>query len=147
MSSSKCLKKASDMTGDSVAFRLIKETGVLKYPASSDAEDVLGFNYIVYDNGTCYEYYAANPPLVGMTQPVPVSYPLGLAVFDTPKIDYKQAVKLFHSGNWGSKFTSILLCKPLHPDVKDPSWYFVSDLGAHVIINANTGDIKSIDVG
>jgi hypothetical protein len=121
----------------------LREIGVLKKAVAENASDIVGFNYVIFNDGVCYAYYSANPPLIGMSNPTPVQYPLGLAVFSDFKITYQKAVDLFHSGNWGSGFTSISLSKPLYPDVNDPYWYFISDLGTHVTVNANTGEVKS----
>jgi hypothetical protein len=122
---------------------LLKQTGRLRSSSVSNAEDVLGFDYIVHMNGGgCYEYYAANPPLIGMTHPVPVPCPVGLEIVGDYKVDYIKAVETFHTGNWGGKFTSIVLCKPLiYPEASEPCWYFRSDLGAQVVIGANTGKV------
>ncbi len=133
------LAQASEELGGGVAFKLLKQTARLKNPAET-ADDVTGFDYVVSGSGKCYGYYAANPPLVGLTKPEPVACPLGLAVIDDYKISYQQAVDIFHKGNWGSKFTSMTLSKPLTPEVKDPMWYMTSELGVNVVINANTGE-------
>jgi hypothetical protein len=122
---------------------LIRMTGVLPKGVASDAKDVVGFDYIVQDeNGNCHSYYAANPPLIGMTEPVPVPHPLGIESFDDYKVDYKQAISIFHTGNWGSYFCAITLSKPLvFPPAKEPYWYIRSTLQVDVIIGANTGDV------
>jgi hypothetical protein len=137
------LSSASNAIGEGVSLGLVCKTGRLKKPAAEQASDVVGFDYKVFHDGVCYKYYAANPPLTGMTQPKPTDYPLGLAVINEYKIEYQEAIDIFHKGNWGSKFTSISLSQPLYPGVNDPSWYFVSDMGVHVVINANTGETKT----
>ncbi|HUC89502.1 MAG TPA: hypothetical protein VMR45_01765 [Patescibacteria group bacterium] len=134
------LAKASEELGGGAKFSLLKQTGRLKSSPAESAEDVTGFDYVASDNGKCYGYYAANPPLVGLTKPEPVPCPLGLAVVNDYKISYQEVIDIFHKGNWGSKFTDISLSKPLTPAVKDPMWYLVSDTGVHVVINANTGE-------
>lgn len=137
------LAEAANKIGKNVELEgLLKKTGRLKFKSVADAKDVLGFDYIVQWDDTCYEYYAANPPLIGMTQPVPVPCPLGIEVFNEYKIDYKKAVEIFHTGKWGERFTSIVLCKPLvHPEAKEPYWYFRSDLGIQVMIGADSGEV------
>lgn len=136
------LAAVGDKIGGSGSLGLIRQIGRLKNSSAADAADVVGFDYVVIRDGVCYEYYAANPPLIGLTQPTPVPYPLGLAVINSYKVTYQQAVDIFHKGNWGSRFTSMSLSQPLHPDVKDPSWYMISDMGVHIAINANTGEAK-----
>jgi hypothetical protein len=120
---------------------LVQMSGVLPKGVSSASEDVVGFYYIMQDeNGNCHSFYAANPPLIGMTEPVPAPHPLGIQVFDDYKIDYKQAIAIFHTGNWGSDFCAITLSKPLvHPEAKEPYWYIRSTLQVDVIIGADSG--------
>lgn len=143
MSTQDELAKASQEVGGDVKLGLLRKTGRLKTPESEQASDVEGFDNVVSDgSGKCYQYYAANPPLVGLTKPEPVACPLGIAVIDDYKIDYKQAIDIFHKGNWGSKFTSITLSKPLTPEVKDPLWRIDSTTGVEVVINANTGEAE-----
>lgn len=103
---------------------IILKKGRLKSKAVAEAKEVLGFDYILYYDGVCYACYIANPPLHGATQPVPTPCLLGLEIIKEYKIDYKEAIKIFHTGNWGGQFTSIELKKPLHPNIKEPYWYF-----------------------
>jgi hypothetical protein len=61
---------------------LMRQTARIKHGIGTDASDVLGFNYVVKDDsGTCHEYYAAEPPLIGMSHPMPISCPLGIIAF------------------------------------------------------------------
>ncbi len=137
------LAEAAKKIGKDVELEgLLRKTGRLKFNSVADAKDVLGFDYLVYWEKACYEYYAANPPLIGLTQPVPVPCPVGIEIFNSYKVDYKKAVEIFHTGNWGGKFTSIVLCKPLiHPEAKEPYWYFLSDLGVQIMIGADSGKV------
>ncbi len=138
------LNKASCQIGNNVEIeKLLRKEGRLAKGAVATAEEVLGFDYLVEYDGKCFEFYAANPPLIGMTQPVPVQRPLGIAAFTDYKIDYKKAIDIFHTGNWGDKFTDIVLAKPLTPEVTEPYWYIRSYLGIEVVIGANTGTIHS----
>lgn len=122
-------------------YGLMSKKGRLNSNAVSEAKDVLGFDYVLHYNNSCYECYTANPPLIGSTQPVPIPCPLGIEMITDYKIDYKKAIDIFHTGDWGGKFTSIALSKPLHPDVNEPYWYFRSDLGVQIIIGANSGEV------
>lgn len=137
------LQKALTLIGADVKFEgLMKKSGRLRSGCAQNVEDVLGFDYLLHHENTCYEYYAANPPLIGMTQPVPVECPLGMEIFDEYEIDYKKAIDIFHSGNWGSGFISIVLCKPLvYPQATEPNWYFKSNTGVQVVIGADSGKI------
>jgi len=137
------LKRASAKLGDNVVLEgLLRMNGRLKNNLGSQPSDVVGFDYLVHHEDSCYEYYEANPPLIGLTQPVPVLCPVGIMVFDEYKVDYIEAIKIFHSGNWGSYFTSIVLCKPLvYPPAEEPLWYFMSDTHVCVVIGANSGNV------
>lgn len=146
MSTQEDLAKASQDLGEAGAkLDLLKKTGKFKdgVTAAETADDVVGFDYLTTNNGKCYAFYTANPPLIGMSKPTPTPCPVGIAVFGDTKVDYKQAIDIFHKGNWGSKFTSIVISKPLTPSVNDPFWYIKSELGTEVVINANTGEVQS----
>lgn len=55
----------------------------IRHSAGTLADDVLGWDYVFRaTDGTCYRFYAAQPPLIGMTQPEPIFCPLGVRVFD-----------------------------------------------------------------
>ena len=135
------LTKAAEMAD--VKFEgLLKKTGMLRVPFAHDAKDVVGFDYIVHTaDNCCMEFYAANPPLVGMTKPKLVTYPMGLMIFNRYNIDYKKVIEIFHKGDWGDLFTSLVLYKPLYPGVEEPYWHIVSHLGVQIIIGADTGSI------
>jgi hypothetical protein len=122
---------------------LLRKEAVIPKGQGQSADDVPGFNYIVHDeSGVCYSYYAANPPLIGMTQPTPIPCPLGIQIINDYKIDYKQAIEIFKRGDWGDRFTSMVLSEPLtFPQAKEPYWYMLSNLGVNVVIGANTGEV------
>jgi len=139
------LTTAAQRVGNVHFEGLLRKEGVIRRGVGENYDDVLGFNYIAHEQqGGCYEFYAANPPLIGMTEPVPCPCPLGLETFDEYRIDYKEAVRLFHSGNWGNMFTSITLSRPLvHPQTREPFWHIRSNLGIDVVIGANSGEIHA----
>ncbi len=136
------LADASENIGGNTKVKgLMRKEGRLK-PGAEKPEDVLGFDYLVHLDNTCFEYYSANPPLHGTTQAVPVPCPVGIEIFDDFKVDYTAAITIFHRGNWGSQFTSMTLSKPLvYPQTTEPYWYMVSNLGQTVIIGADSGEI------
>ena len=137
------LKKAANRIGENVELNgLMRKDGRLKFRSVSQAKDIVGFDYIVNWDGGCYQFYAANPPLIGLTEPEPVICPVGLAIFWEYKIDYKEAVKLFQQGDWGESFTSIVLSKPMvHPEPSEPYWHFQSILGVEITIGADSGKV------
>jgi len=143
MSDRETIKRAVKQIGNIEFKGLVRKTGVLKKAVGDSPTDVVGFDYLIYESdGTCYSFYSANAPLIGMSAPCPIDYPLGLETFGEYKIDYKKAINIFHSGNWGSEFTSIALSKPLvFPETSEPYWYFQSTLGVQVLIGANTGKV------
>ena len=136
------LETASKNIGGNIKVKgLMRKEGRLK-PGAENPGDVLGFDYIVHYDNTCFEYYSANPPLSGTTQALPITCPLGIEIFEDYPVDYKTAITIFHKGNWGSQFTSIALAKPLvHPRSSEPYWYLMSNLGQAVVIGADSGEI------
>lgn len=137
------IRKASALIGEEVKLEgLMKKTGRLRRGVAENAKDILGFDYLLRHENTCYEYYAANPPLIGMTQPIPTDCPLGIEVFNEYKIDFQQAVEIFLRGNRGSAFTSIVLFKPMvYPKATEPFWYFKSNIGVQIAVGADSGRV------
>ena len=138
------LQSASKELDDKVEFiGLMSMKGVIKNGAGTKAEDVLGFDYVMKDkDGVCWSYYAANPPLIGMTQPVHIECPLGIVAFNSYEIDYIKAITILDSMNCGDVFTSISLSWPLVPTVKEPCWFIRTSIGNDVVIGADSGDGK-----
>ncbi|NEP00705.1 MAG: hypothetical protein F6K58_18950 [Symploca sp. SIO2E9] len=122
---------------------LLSKTGQLSEIPAKTAEQVVGFNVLerVLGKNYCQTYYVANPPLVGITQPVENPCPLGIQDIPEYQVDYKKAVSLFHQTNCGDAFESISLAWPLTPQVTEPIWKLRSNLDATVIIGADTGKV------
>ncbi|EAT58674.1 hypothetical protein [Chlorobium ferrooxidans] len=120
---------------------LERKSARIRNGIGSTIADVLGWDVIVRgEDGSCYGYYAAQPPLIGLTQPQPVTCPLGIVPFDGYKIDIDEAIKIFHSQNGGDQFTAITLSWPLtYPEAPEPYWHFRTNLGDTVVIGANSG--------
>ena len=123
---------------------LERKNARIKHGIGSTLEDILGWDVIIRGkDGHCYEFYTAQPPAFGLTQPIPVSCPLGIVPFDNYKIQIDEAIKIFHTQNGGDKFTAIALSWPLtHPEAPEPYWYFRTNLGNNVVIGAISGQIK-----
>jgi hypothetical protein len=124
---------------------LMRQTARIKNGIGKDASDVLGFDYVIKDKtSTCYEFYAAEPPLIGMSHPMPLACPLGIIAFDGYKITYKDAIELFKKANCGDHFVSISLAWPLtHPETKEPFWHIRSNLGFDFVVGAISGQTGS----
>ncbi len=118
---------------------LLHKTGVILVKQATKPEDVVGFDYVVRHDDTCWEYYAANPPLIGMTRPTEIPCPVGVQIIGAYKIDYKKAIELFMSSLCGGAFTGITLYWPLVPSVTEPQWHIRSVLGADFVVGANDG--------
>lgn len=146
MKNEELIKIAGEHTGIS-HIGLLKKSARIKQRMGSDVSDILGWDVITKgENQTCYSFYSAQPPLIGLTQPQPVECPVGIIAFDTHKIDIEEAIKIFHTQLGGDKFTQILLCWPLaHPEPPEPYWYFKTNLGTDVVIGANSGQIKGYE--
>jgi hypothetical protein len=137
------LSEAAKQTG--VTFKgLERKSARIRHGMGSDVKDILGWDIVAKDDeNTCYAYYVAQPPLMGMSNPEPVLCPLGIVAFDKYNIDITEAVKIFHTQNGGDKFTAITLAWPLtFPQAPEPYWYFKTNLGVDVVIGANSGEIK-----
>jgi hypothetical protein len=124
---------------------LTRQIARIRNGAGREPSDVLGFDYVVKgSDGTCLEFYAAEPPIVGMTEPVPVACPLGVIAFNGYKITYQDAIKLFHQANCGDYFVAMSLAWPLtHPESKEPFWHLRSNLGFDFVVGAISGRTDS----
>lgn len=137
------LSSAAKQTG--VKFKgLERKSARIRHGMGIYVKDILGWDIIAKDDeNSCYSYYVAQPPLIGMSTPEPVLCPLGIVAFDGYEIDIEKAVEIFHTQNGGDKFTAIQLSWPLtFPQAPEPYWYFKTNLGVDVIIGANSGEIK-----
>ena len=119
---------------------LMRMVGRIKNGIGTDASDVLGFDYVLKDeSGTCLEFYAANPPLIGMSHPVPIPCPLGILAFNGYKISYQEAIAIFKKEG-GEQFAAVSLSWPLtHPETSEPFWHIRSSLGVDFIVGAISG--------
>lgn len=138
------LRLAASKLGEGVTFKgLMSKNARLKHRQGSKPGDVLGWDYIVMEapSGPCFSYYAAQPPLVGMTPPVPITCPFGIRPFDSYKIDFKKAIEIFHQLDCGDAFTKMSLYYVLSPEVKEPHWYIWSVTGCTVVIGADSGKV------
>ncbi len=134
------IDQVSSNTGVKI-IGLMQQFARIKNGVGKDASDVLGFDYVVKDSGgTCLSFYAAEPPLIGMTHPTPVACPLGIVAFDGYKVTYKDVVAIFKKANCGDSFVAISLAWPLtHPETKEPFWHIRSNLGFDLVVGAISG--------
>jgi hypothetical protein len=123
---------------------IMRQIARIKHGIGKEASDVLGFDYVLKDKeGICLEFYAAEPPLIGMTQPTPVACPLGIVVFNGYKITYGEAIELFKKSNCGDAFTAMSLSWPLtHPASNEPFWHIRSNLGSDFVVGAISGQTE-----
>ena len=134
------LNFAKERTGIS-HYALMWKKARVRNNMGNNLKDILGWDFLTRaENNTCYEFYAAQPPLIGMTQPQPVNCPLGIVPFNKWNINIDQAINIFHQQNGGDYFTEVTLSWPLvHPEANEPYWHFRTNLGNIVVIGANTG--------
>jgi hypothetical protein len=120
---------------------LMRQIGRIRFGVGKTANDIVGFDYIVKEkNGGCMEYYAANPPLIGLSHPVPVPCPLGIVAFNSYKIKYATAVDIYLKLSNKQPFVAIALSWPLtHPETKEPFWHIRSEDGTDYTIGAISG--------
>ncbi len=92
---------------------LISKTARINNSAGQSAEDVLGWDVIRKgEDGKCLSYYAAQPPLEGMTEPVEVDCPDGVRAFDSFMLDFEDAIAAMKSMRCGSTFVELSLFWP-----------------------------------
>jgi hypothetical protein len=122
---------------------LMRQVARIKNSQGKDASDVLGFDYVIKDDhGKCFEFYAAEPGLAGLTAPKSIPCPLGIIAFDGYEKNYEYAIDQFKKANCGDFFTDISLAWPLtHPETTEPFWHIRSNLGYDFIVGANSGKI------
>jgi len=119
---------------------LMTKKARIKNGVGTKSSDILGWDYLFRaTDGTCYVFYAAQPPLEGMTQPVPIPCPVGARIFDSYEIDFKQAIEILNTIDCGNAFIAMSLSWPLVPECKEPYWNIKTSLGNDVVIGANTG--------
>jgi hypothetical protein len=120
---------------------LMRQTGRIRNSVGKSAQDVVGFDYIIKEkDGGCMAYYAANPPLMGMTKPEPVACPLGIVAFNSYKVNYEKAIQIYLKLSNGQPFVAISLAWPLtHPEAKEPFWHIRSVDGTDYVIGAISG--------
>jgi len=135
------IASANTKIGETVEFKgLMSKKARIKHNAGQNAGDVLGWDYVFRaEDGTCYSFYGAQPPLLGLTQPVPILCPLGVQVFDKYDVDFIKAIDIMHSMNCGDTFTEISLSWVLVPECKEPYWHIRTSLGNVIAIGANSG--------
>lgn len=119
---------------------LISKTARINDSAGQSAEDVLGLDVIERGaDGKCLSYYAAQPPLEGMTEPVKVDCPDGVRAFDSYMLDYEDAIAAMKSMRCGSTFVELSLFWPTDSEAEEPEWHIKTDIGNEIVIGANSG--------
>jgi hypothetical protein len=135
-------KVSAHLDGKKAAGLLFKEARI-NDGNGKQVKDILGWDCIVRaEDGTCYKYYVAQPPLIGMTKPIQIQCPLGASIIHSYKIDIEEAIKILDKGPCGDTFVEIRLSRPLVPDCKEPYWHFRLLHGVEVSIGANTGTMS-----
>jgi hypothetical protein len=129
--------------GEGVKFLgFLSKKAHIKHGAGKELSDILGWDIVLQtDERVCYQYYAAQPPLIGMTQPQPIHCLMGIQVFESIKVDIKEVIDILHKTNCGDTFIAITLSMPLVPECKEPYWYIKLLFGNEVVIGANSGEV------
>lgn len=137
------MKEAAAKLGKVKFEGLMLKEARIKNGAGNSPEEVLGWDYVCKtDDGVCYSFYAAQYPLFGMTQPVPIHCPLGIKAFDSYKVDFKKAIGIMDTMKCGDTFVAMALSLPLTPECTEPYWHIRTTIGTDISIGANSG--KSI---
>ena len=141
MEDHQALKDSAQKMGIAGQFHLLSKTAKIRNGIGTTPEDVLGWDYIVKDDaGTCYKYYAAQYPLVGMTQPEPIECPLGIRVINNYEVKFQQAIEKMQQLDCGGAFVKMSLYWVLSPASPNPEWHIRTDIGSEIVINANSGE-------
>lgn len=120
---------------------LLSKVAHIKNGAGTKLSDILGWDYLVRaDNGVCYRFYAAQPPLIGMTQPEITECPLGIQVIDHCDTTIEQVIEILSTVS-KSPFVNIELYWPLTPECEEPYWCIRTTSGSYIVIGANSGKI------
>ncbi len=137
------LESVAKKWGDVPIRGIMRQIGVIKKRQGKSALDVVGFDYMVHrSEESCFQYYAANPPLTGITEPVTVKRPFGLEVFSDYVVDYRQAIEIFHRREVGEVFTHLALFKPLaNLRFDEPLWFVRAERDVTVVIGANSATV------
>ena len=137
------LSEASKAVDGSVEFRgLMSKKARIKHGQGKTPEDILGWDVVVRDKyGTCYKFYMAQPPLIGMTRPEPIECPLGLVAFNSYNVDFKEAISKIDQLDCGDAFVAMSLSWPLTPACKEPLWHIRMSIGNDIVIGADSGKI------
>ncbi|MGD8780055.1 MAG: hypothetical protein PVH88_13955 [Ignavibacteria bacterium] len=140
MEDHQALSDSAKKMGSGSEFHLLTKTARIKNGIGRTPEDILGWDFQVRDdNGVCYEYYAAQHPLIGMTQPQPIPCPLGIRVINNYEVKFQQAIEKMNQINCGDAFVEMSLYWPLTPACKEPEWHIRTNLGSEIVILADSG--------
>ena len=138
-----------DGCNSSIEFKgLISLVAHINNSSGQTAEDVLGWDVrYMAEDGKCYSYYAAEPPLIGTTEPVEIRCPMGVRSFDSYMVDYKEAIEILHTLRCGSTFIEMELYWPVVPEADEPEWHITTDIGNEIVIGANSEETECRTVG
>jgi hypothetical protein len=134
------LAQVAGKIGENVTLAgLVVKTARIKNGAGNTVSDILGWDYIVrVTDKTCFKFYAAQPPLIGMTQPEPIQCPIGIRAFDHYEVDFKKAIEIFNQLDCGPLFVAMSLSWPLTPECQEPLWHIRTSIGSTIVIGANS---------
>ncbi len=145
MEDHQALSESAQKMGITGNFHLLSKTARIKNGIGRTPEDVLGWDYIVKDDvGTCYKYYAAQPPLIGMSYPEPIECPLGIRVINNYEVKFQQAIEKMQQLDCGGAFVGLGLYWVLSPLSTNPEWHIRTDIGSEIVVNANTDEANCL---
>lgn len=124
---------------------LILKMAVINESGVKTTDDILGWIYIYQKgNGSCYRYSEAQPPHIGIIDPINVSCPVGLQAIELYKIDFSEAVGIMHENiNDSDIITEISLYWPVSQDI-EPQWHIKNTTGVEFVVGANTGEFAEL---
>jgi hypothetical protein len=138
-----CMDKAETKTGVKIKGLLIQKASI-KNGVGRASEDILGWNCLTRGiNGECYEFYVPEPGHMGPLYIIRKECPIGIRIIDSYKVDFKEAIKIFHEYTHEEWFVAMSLSWPLTPECLEPYWHIKSITGEEVAIGADSGTPNS----
>ncbi|MHB8119485.1 MAG: DUF333 domain-containing protein [Methanothrix sp.] len=120
---------------------ILSKTAKIQNGTARSMSDIMGWDYVTKMNGTCYSFYAAQPPLIGMTQPVEIRCPLGIREITSYAVDAQQVLEILQSMDCGDAVVEMSLSWPLVPSAEEPVWHILTNTGSYLSIGANSGSV------
>lgn len=134
-----CMDKAAAEMGVNFKGLLIQKASI-KNGVGRIVEGILGWDCLIQGiNRECYEFYVPKPGHIWHPLIIRKECPIGIRIIDSYKVDFKEAIKIFHEYIHEEWFVAMRLSWPLTPECLEPYWHIRSITGEEVAIGADSG--------